>query len=90
MGNGQSFWREAGSVSSVLLRVLESQRVRVNPKAPDELVFRLPKGTPLKDKDLYNGSSHRRAIGAGSRGYRGTRSVTLMRRSYWAMSFCRS
>jgi integrase len=41
-------------ISSALRRVLENQRVRVNPKTPDDLVFQSPKGTPLSDKNLYN------------------------------------
>ena len=41
-------------ISSALAGVLESQRARVNPTTPEDLVFQTAKGTPLNDKNLYN------------------------------------
>jgi integrase len=41
-------------ISRVLAGVLESQRARVNPATPEDLVFQTAKGTPLSDKNLYN------------------------------------
>ena len=41
-------------ISSALAGVLESQRARSNSAAPEDLVFRTAKGTPLNDKNLYN------------------------------------
>jgi integrase len=41
-------------ISSALAGVLESQRSRVNPRTPEDLVFQTAKGTPLSDKNLYN------------------------------------
>jgi integrase len=41
-------------ISSTLAGVLESRRARANSAAPEDLVFRTAKGTPLNDKNLYN------------------------------------
>src|SRR5262249_32564103 len=41
-------------ICSALVRVLENQHARTNPKSPEELVFQTAKGTPLNDKNLYN------------------------------------
>lgn len=46
--------RRSIPISSSLRHVLESHRARMNPKSPEELVFRTPTSTPLSDKNLYN------------------------------------
>jgi len=41
-------------ISSALRRVLDAQYTHTTPEAPNDLVFRTVKGTPLNDKNLYN------------------------------------